>query len=151
MNLAYTALSGGGSFFRGIVWVVVQLYEHPVIGIPVGILLICVLIVVVVVWISMQLEFNVGQLEQHHVVYRFNQVWGGLQITVDGVSVMKTVRLASLSLTNSYEFEVGENEIHHVRIEKRRRLLLAGLRPQVVTAYVDGVKVAEGATMRRQQ
>lgn len=33
---------------RGIVWVVRGLYEHPVIGIPVGILLICALIVVVV-------------------------------------------------------------------------------------------------------
>jgi hypothetical protein len=33
---------------RGIVWVVRKLYEHPMIGIPVGILLICLLIVAVV-------------------------------------------------------------------------------------------------------
>lgn len=34
--------------FRGIGWVVRELYEHPMIGIPVGILLICGLIVGVV-------------------------------------------------------------------------------------------------------
>jgi hypothetical protein len=122
------------------------LFEHPVIGIPV----VAVLVIGVVYgWKSgVQLEFDVGQIEQHHVVYRFNQMWGGLQITVDGVPVVNTVRTYSLSLTNRYEFEVGKNEIHHVRIEKLRRQLFAGFLPQVVTAYVDGVKVAEGATTR---
>lgn len=148
---------------RGVFWLVLQAanfllclalgvmlsVEHPVTGIP---LLGVLVIGFVYVWkrgAIMQLEFNVGQLEQHHVVYRFNQMWGGLQITVDGVSVVKTVQLHSR--TNSQEdFVVGKTEIHHVRIEKRS-LLFASLRPQVVTAYVDGVKVAEGATMRRQQ
>ncbi len=124
----------------------VWLFEHPAIGIPV---LAVVLIGVIYFWnAGVRLEFNVGELEQHHVVYRFNQMWGGLQITVDGVSVVKTVRSFSLSKTNSYEFDVGEEEIHHVRIEKLRRLFLAGVQPQVVTAYVDGVKVAEGETTR---
>jgi hypothetical protein len=51
VNLAYSGASGLRGLaagMRGLVWVVVQLYEHPVIGIPVGILLICVLIFVVV-------------------------------------------------------------------------------------------------------
>lgn len=96
--------------------------------------------------VQVQLEFDVGQHERHHVVYRFNQMWGGLQITVDGVPVVTTVRMFSLSPKNCYEFEVGKSEIHQVRIEKVRRPLFAGFLPQVVTAYVDGVKVAEGAT-----
>jgi hypothetical protein len=51
VNLAYSGaagMRGWAAGMRGLVWVVVQLYEHPVIGIPVGILLICVVIVVVV-------------------------------------------------------------------------------------------------------
>jgi hypothetical protein len=59
---------------------------------------------------------------------------------------VNTVRMFSLSLTNCYEFEVGKSEIHQVRIEKLRRPLIGGFLPQVVTAYVDDVKVAEGAT-----
>jgi hypothetical protein len=42
-----TELYGLIWFVRGLIWVVKELYEHPVIGIPVGILLICILIVVV--------------------------------------------------------------------------------------------------------
>lgn len=48
VNLADKLPPGSGGALRGIVLVVVWLFEHPVIGIPVGILLICVLIVVVV-------------------------------------------------------------------------------------------------------
>jgi Flp pilus assembly protein TadB len=43
-----TELYGLMWFVRGLIWVVEELHEHPVIGIPVGIVLICVLIVVVV-------------------------------------------------------------------------------------------------------
>lgn len=45
VNLAFEVPSGR---WAGIVWIVWELYEHPVIGVPVGILLICVLIVVAV-------------------------------------------------------------------------------------------------------
>jgi hypothetical protein len=46
VNLAMSGISayGVGRFFA---WVAYELYEHPVIGIPVGIFLICILIVVV--------------------------------------------------------------------------------------------------------
>jgi hypothetical protein len=52
VNLAFEVPAGAGrgivGLVRGIVWVVRELYEHPLIGIPVGILLICLLIVIVV-------------------------------------------------------------------------------------------------------
>jgi hypothetical protein len=52
VNLGFELPAGAGRgivwVVRGIVWVVRELYEHPMIGIPVGILLICVLIVIVV-------------------------------------------------------------------------------------------------------
>lgn len=123
-----------------------SLFVYLVIGIPA--LAILVIGVVFGGKSGVQLEFDVGRRERHHVVYRFNQMWGGLQITVDGVPVVNTVRTYSLSTTNCYEFVVGKNEIHQVRIEKLRSAFLAGVQPQVVTAYVDGVKVAEGATTR---
>lgn len=92
----------------------------------------------------MQLTFDVGSAERHQVLFAFDKTWGRLTITVDGVSVVDEVRLASLSLTKVYEFTVGTNEQHVVRIEKKRALFLAGFRPQPVTAYVDGVAVAHG-------
>jgi hypothetical protein len=54
VNLAFEVPAGAGvGLVRGLVWVVRELYEHPAIGVPVGILLICVLIVVVVRVIQM--------------------------------------------------------------------------------------------------
>ncbi len=44
----------------------------------------------------------------------------------------------------TYEFVVGHQERHAVKIEKHRKLLFAGFRPQRVLAYVDGQLVAEG-------
>jgi hypothetical protein len=51
VNLAFEVPSGR---WAGIVWVVQELYEHPLIGIPVGILLISVLIIVVVRVVQMR-------------------------------------------------------------------------------------------------
>ena len=86
----------------------------------------------------MKFDFNVGTQEQHHVEFEFDQVLGNLQITVDGNSVVKDLRHFSLSLTKRYEFEVGVKEQHKVAIEKERKLLLAGLRPQKYRVFVDG-------------
>jgi hypothetical protein len=91
-----------------------------------------------------QLTFDVGETERHQVAFAFNKFWGGLSIKVDGVDVVKTVRLMSIDLIKRYDFVVGTNEQHQVRIEKHRKALLAGFRPQSVYAYVDGYLVAEG-------
>lgn len=91
----------------------------------------------------MQMTFAVGQQEQHEVMFAFDKFWGRLLITVNGQSVVDTVRFASLGLTKAWEFPVGVNEVHTVRIEKRRERVLAGFRPQPVTAYVDGVVVMQ--------
>lgn len=92
----------------------------------------------------MQLAFDVGTAERHHVVFSFDKVWGRLLITVDGTSVVDQVRFASVSRTKTYEFIVGTHEQHAVRIEKRRAAFFAGFRPQPVTASVDGIVVATG-------
>ncbi len=91
----------------------------------------------------MRMSFDVGADERHHVQFAFNKFWGGLTISVDGVSVVKQIRMFSVSLVKTYEFTVGVSEQHTVRIDKHRKLLFAGVRPQPVLAYVDGQLVAQ--------
>lgn len=85
----------------------------------------------------LELAFHVGQREQHRVVFRFNKFWGNLSITVDGDPVVRDLRMFSVKLMKTYRFSVGAAEVHDVRIEKDRKLLLAGGRAQPVRAYVD--------------
>lgn len=89
------------------------------------------------------MSFEVGVSERHEVVFSFNKVWGGLSITIDAVNVVSTIRVASVELVKRWDFVVGQQEQHQVRIEKHRQLLFAGFRPQPVYAYVDGQLVAQ--------
>jgi hypothetical protein len=85
----------------------------------------------------MQFSFLVGVHEQHQVDFSFDQFIGNLEIRVDGQPLVKDFRMLSLRLTKRYEFTVGTQEQHHVAIEKKRKLFLAGLRPQQYRVYVD--------------
>jgi len=86
----------------------------------------------------MQFSFRVGVQEQHQVDFSFDQFIGNLEIRVDGQPVIKDFRMFSLSLTKRYEFTVGQAEQHHVVIEKKRKLFLAGLRPMQYHILIDG-------------
>ena len=100
----------------------------------------------------MELRFEVGARERHEVVYSWDQMWGRLSLVVDGVSVLKTMHILSFDLVRVDEVTVGDAEKHLVRVEKRRDLFFAGFRPQIVTAFVDGERVAEGVSnLSRQQ
>ena len=94
----------------------------------------------------MQFSFTVGISEQHRVDFSFDQFIGNLEIKVDGQMIVKDFRIASLKLTKRYELVVGVNEKHHVAIEKRRKLFLAGMRPQQYRVFIDGrlVQTYEG-------
>jgi hypothetical protein len=92
----------------------------------------------------MRLAFEVGHQEKHSVVFTFDKFWGGLSVKVDGVPVVRDLRMFSVDLTKSYRFTVGTSEIHDVHIEKDRSRFLAGARAQPVRAYVDDLLVAEG-------
>lgn len=91
----------------------------------------------------MILTFPVGEPPQT-VEFSWDQMWGRLSITVDGQSVVNTVQMFSVSTVKTYEFEVGDEPRHQVRIEKHRARFFAGFRPQPVYAFVDGVLVAPG-------
>ena len=95
----------------------------------------------------MQFSFNVGVNEKHQVDFSFDQFIGNVDILVDGQSAVKDFRMFSLSLTKRYEFTVGIEEQHAVAIEKKRKLFLAGLRPQQYRIFIDGelVQTYEGS------
>jgi hypothetical protein len=86
----------------------------------------------------MQFSFMVGVTEPHQVDFSFDQFIGNLEIKVDGQTVIKDFRIASLKLTKRYELVVGVNEKHHIAIEKKRKLFLAGMRPQQYRVFIDG-------------
>ena len=88
----------------------------------------------------------VGVQEQHQVDFSFDQFIGNLEIRVDGQPLIKDFRMLSLKLTKRYEFTVGKQEQHHIAIEKKRKLFLAGVRPQQYSIYIDGqlVQTYEG-------
>lgn len=91
----------------------------------------------------MQFSFEVGFEEKHQVSLDYNQMVGLLTISVDGQPVIQEKRMFSLSLVRKYEFEVGVHERHHVRIEKERKLFLAGVRNQKFRVYLDGQLIRE--------
>lgn len=86
----------------------------------------------------MQFSFTVGTGEQHRVEFSFDQFAGNLEIKVDGQPVVKDFRMLSLFLTKRYEFTVGVQEQHQILIEKKRKLFLAGFRPQTYRIFIDG-------------
>jgi hypothetical protein len=94
----------------------------------------------------MQFSFTVGTSEQHRVDFSFDQFVGNLEIKVDGQPALKDFRMFSLSLTKRYEFDVGVDEKHHILIEHKRKLFLAGVRPQQYRIFIDGqlVQTYEG-------
>jgi hypothetical protein len=94
----------------------------------------------------MKFSFLVGIQEQHQIDFSFDQVIGNLEIRVDGEPLVKDFRMLSLKLTKRYEFTVGSQEQHHIAIEKKRKLFLAGFRPQQYRVFIDGqlVQTYEG-------
>jgi hypothetical protein len=94
----------------------------------------------------MKFSFLVGIQEQHQIDFSFDQVIGNLEIRVDGEPLVKDFRMLSLKLTKRYEFTVGSQEQHHIAIEKKRKLFLAGFRPQQYRVFIDGqlVQTHEG-------
>jgi hypothetical protein len=89
----------------------------------------------------------VGVNEKHRIDFSFDQFVGNLQILIDGQPEVKDFRMLSVSLTKRYEFTVGVEERHNILIEKKRKLFLAGLRPQQYRIFIDGqlVQTHEGS------
>ncbi len=80
----------------------------------------------------LEFQFEVGD-----VAFRFDP----LQISVDDHPVIRKLEMFSLRRTGRYEFSVGSNEPHEVRIEKTRKALMGGFEAHECVTYVDGQEI----------
>jgi hypothetical protein len=89
--------------------------------------------------------FDVGLEEKHRVAFHWGQLFGHVSITVDDVQVVEKNKPFSLfsPRTRTFEFSVGQTEVHDVVIEKTRKRVLGGARKQHCRALVDGAVVGE--------
>jgi hypothetical protein len=88
-------------------------------------------------------QVEIGTEEQHVLDVSWDQVWGLMSIRVDGNDVVRRRHLVGFRRLRRYEFSVGEGEVHNVVVEKRKTLLVGGVRHQSVEVFVDGEKVDE--------
>jgi hypothetical protein len=51
----------------------------------------------------MDLSFEIGTREKHHVEFYWDQMWGRLRITVDGERVVKTLSMLSFRLVKAFD------------------------------------------------
>ncbi|HXY27324.1 MAG TPA: hypothetical protein VEH82_03515 [Acidimicrobiales bacterium] len=86
----------------------------------------------------LQFEFEVGEKERHLVTFRFDPLFGPLDIFVDGRPVVARLDTFSVRRVQRFGFAVGRRERHDVLIEKTRKRVVGGLLPQECKAYVDG-------------
>jgi len=92
---------------------------------------------------GLDFDLEVGEAERHRVYFHWNQFWGISEIDVDGRKVIRKARPFGFAITSRYRFTVGESERHEVLIEKKRPLLYAGFRPQVVRIFIEGQFLSE--------
>jgi hypothetical protein len=57
--------------------------------------------------------------------------------------IVKGLVTLSFRLVTAFDFRVGQDEVHAVRIEKHRPLVASFARPQPIKGFVDGVLIAE--------
>jgi len=114
----------------------------------------------------MKFSFEVGKNEKHQIEFQWSKWLGVAKIWVDGILIQKSRPLAyselaqladmrgiggkarflsqtfsgqaTLQMIRGWEFEVGEQERHAIRIEKERPLILAAVRPHIYRLFIDG-------------
>jgi len=86
----------------------------------------------------MEFTVEIGENEKQLIFFSFNKFWGNLKILVNEKKVISDFLTFSRGLIRSYEFKVGTNETHEIKIEKIRPQLLAGIRTNTYKVYVDG-------------
>jgi hypothetical protein len=114
----------------------------------------------------MKLLICVGDHEMHTLEFTWGQLFGTVQMKLDGVVVYRgrptaLDEIATIARPASYlfktfvsketpnvvirswEWEVGSEEKHRVRIDKIRPQILAGLRPSVFQVFIDDKLVDE--------
>jgi hypothetical protein len=85
----------------------------------------------------MKFTVEIGKEEKQIISYSFNKFWGNVKITVNGKKVKSDFRMYSLELSKVYNFSVGQNEKHEIKIEKIRPQFNAGFRSNTYRIFVD--------------
>jgi hypothetical protein len=88
-------------------------------------------------------QVEIGDEERHVLDVSWDQVWGLMSIRVDGTEIVHRRHLFGLRRVRRFELSVGDHEVHKVVVEKRKTLLVGGVRHQAVDVLVDGEKVDE--------
>jgi hypothetical protein len=93
-------------------------------------------------WPAMKISFEVGSRERHRLVFTRNWFTGRMTLSVDGEpatlqSPWDPSTHYNLTLVKNYEVKVGDPEVHSVRIEHTRPLILAGMRPHTYRVFAD--------------
>jgi spermidine/putrescine-binding protein len=86
---------------------------------------------------KMKFTVEIGKEEKQVISYSFNKFWGTVKIMVNGKKVKSDLRMYSFDLSKTYEFIVGLNEKHDIKIEKIRPLFNAGFRSNTYKIFVD--------------
>jgi len=98
---------------------------------------------------DVDVSFDVGSAERHHVSFHWDAKWGTAIVQVDGQVALRERHLLGIRKFRRYELSVGEAEQHSVVIEKRKPLaaLDGSWRHQSFVILVDGFAVED--TSRR--
>lgn len=88
-------------------------------------------------------SFSVGNKEIHKVEFYFNQFMGKTNVWVDEKLIIEDKRPISNHLAKVYDFNLGADEIHIVKIEMLQKPFFAGMRDRIVKVFVDGKLIEE--------
>ncbi len=92
----------------------------------------------------MEFEVEIGNKEKHTLQFSRNRYTGQVKILVDNKEVASKSPLnpathISFVLTHRFEFRVGSDEKHIIRIEHTRPLLVAGFRKHWYRIFIDDI------------
>jgi hypothetical protein len=91
----------------------------------------------------MEILIQLDGKEKSEFVIKRNWFTGDFVYIVNGQrhiikSVLDLSTHFNVRLKKQYEFEIGDNEVHKIKIEHTRPLLFAGIRPQQYDIFIDG-------------
>jgi len=96
----------------------------------------------------MRFSFQIGDSHKIKIDFFRSGFWGAVSILADGKEVYKRSPLNpfihfSTSLVRKYTFQIREPEHHEISVEKKRPLILAGLRSSQYEVFCDGNRIGE--------
>ena len=91
----------------------------------------------------MEILIQLSGKEKSELIIKRNWFTGSFVYILNGQrhiikSVLDLSTHFSVRLKKQYEFEIGDIEVHKIKIEHTRPLIFAGFRPQQFDIFIDG-------------